>query len=158
MSDAGGGWSWLWPRAVFIGIPLVGLFGPVILLFLLLWSTTSCTTQSKQQIHDVSGLDFEISETYCDTAVDEVAANVLVSATGEREKTPLLRFDPVWWAPPPDITVDAQRSTIVISLLSADGADVLSDHWRDMAIKYDVAGPDDPRFLDARRRAFPGAQ
>lgn len=124
------------PLLVFLAIMVVPMIG-------------ACTTEVKRQIHLPSGVNFEISETDCDLLAKDVGMSVLASEKGDWRQTLLFKFTPIDETELPDIKVDAQHATILISI-DAIG-DVFShlDHWRGMAIKYDIGhiyypSPNDP--------------
>lgn len=139
MSESERGWSWLWPRALFIGFPLFGLFAPVIAIALVvILAPASCSTESKRQIHGLGGLDFEISATDCDGFGGSYALSVLVAKAGAGDKTLLFKYSPDYRVPLPEIAVDRQNATIRISVPEIESIYSRSDRWRDMEIKYDI--------------------
>lgn len=130
-------WSRWWPGLLFIAVAFLGWVGPWIGI-LDLWAPPDCSTASKAQIRDSDGLDFEISETDCSTLAGGTTMSVLVAKHGEREQTLLFKFSPTDDVPLPDIAVDAQRSTILISVPEIEDIYSRRERWRDLAVKYEI--------------------
>jgi hypothetical protein len=149
-------WSWLWPGVLFVGVALLGWLGPIFVLPL--FSPDPCVTEIKRQLHDVAGLDFEISETQCDLLAKDAGTSVLVSKTGEYEKTLLFKFGPIDDDLLPEIQVDQRGSTILISISNISFIYSQRDRWRDMAIKYDIGHIDYPSVSKVQDQASPSAK
>lgn len=113
----------------------------------------ACITKIKR-ISDFSGLYFEIEDDDCDAFFYKgESMSVLVSRKGRgAKKTLLFKFTPVWWVPPPDIKVDNQKSTILISVAMIGSTYSRLEKWRDMTVEYDIWKPDEPRFIELQRR------
>jgi hypothetical protein len=124
-------WAGVMPLAMVATVLLVAVGVGIIPLH-------ACITESKQKISDLSGLDFEISETDCDTLAKDASMSVVVAKHGDREKTLLFKFMPVYGVPLPNIAVDAQRSTILISVPEIEDIFSRQKRWRDLAIKDDI--------------------
>lgn len=130
-------WSLWWPGILFVGVAFLGWVGPWIGI-LDLWAPPDCSTETKAQIRNLSGLDFDVSETDCDTLAGGTSMSVLVSRHGERAQTLLFKFTPVYSEPVPDIAVDRRRSTILISVPEIEDIYSRRDRWQEMAIKYEI--------------------
>lgn len=130
----------------------LGMVGVVLLYaFWIIMPIDVCLSETKETLSNLGGLDFAAVETDCDALAKDAAMRVFVSKTGESEKTLLFRYTPVWWVPPPEITVDAQRRSIAISVAMVEGIDSQLKTWNGMTVSYDIWKPDDPR-LEALRR------
>src|SRR5437870_5556751 len=74
------------------------VFGGAFLLYL----GGACMTEVLNRISDLGGLDFEISETDCDTFAKDASISVLVSQSGRTKKSLLFKYDPSGVAPLPE--------------------------------------------------------
>jgi len=156
VSNKGASWSWLWPGLLFVGVALLGWLGPIFVLPL--FSPDSCMTEIKRQLHDVAGLDFEISETQCDLLAKDAGTSILVSKTGEHGKTLLFKFGPVDDDLLPAIQIDQQHATILISISDISFVYSQKDRWRDMAIKYDIGHVEFPSVGKGQDSALPNTK
>jgi hypothetical protein len=60
----------------------------------LAWTPFSCTTEVRARVAGISGFDFEINETDCDTLAKDASISVFASRTGRAKKTLLLKYGP----------------------------------------------------------------
>jgi hypothetical protein len=97
----------------------------------------ACTTETKLKISNLSGLDFEISETDCDLIAKDASMSIFVSKHGMGPGALLFKFDPVDIAPLPSITVE-EPDTIAISAPWVGEIFSKSDAWENMRVKYGI--------------------
>jgi hypothetical protein len=81
--------------------------------------------------------------------------SVFAAKTGESAKTLLFKFTPVFGVPPPEIKIDPQSHTILISVAMIEGRDTQRQTWNGITVRYDVWGVHDPRTDALRRRICP---
>lgn len=131
------------------------IFGPFLLIAIFsgVIPLHACIITSKQ-ISDASGLDFEIRDEDCDAFLykGESMAVLVSSRVGPRDQVTVFKFTPVWWVPPPDIKVDKEHSTILISVAAIGSIYFRVGRWSDMRIEYDIWKADEARFIDLARR------
>jgi hypothetical protein len=96
-----------------------------------------CITGIRRTIADPSGLDFEISETNCDSIAKQDAMVVSVTKRGSGKKAALFVFDPIYWIALPSVSVDAAR-TIVISVPRVGSVLSQARDWNGMPVRYDI--------------------
>jgi hypothetical protein len=143
--------NWLWASVMPLAmVGVVVLFGVVIGVIPV--PINDCVTTGKAELHNRAGLDFTVNETDCDA---DSAMSVFVAKTGGNEKTLLFKYDPVLWVPPPEIKVDRQARTILISVAMIEGTYSRLETWNGMSVKYDIWKPDDPRLKVLRILACP---
>lgn len=128
-------------------IVAVPVFLFVILLFLEngfgLIGGPVCLTEVRGRLSGLSGLDFEISETGCSAIAKDDAVSVLVSKAGERKKTLLFKYDPVYVDPYPTIT-SIDEHTVEISISRVSFIFCRRDRWDALTVKYDIGVVDYP--------------
>jgi hypothetical protein len=107
-----------------------------------------CLTEVRGRIPGLSGFDFEISETGCSTIAKDTAVSVLVSKTGERKKTFLFKYVPIYVGPYPTI-IPIDEHTMQISLSNASSISCRRDKWGALTVKYDIGAVQHPS-LNAR--------
>ena len=79
-----------------------------------------CTTEVRGRTFAVSGFDFEISETYCDTIAKTAAISVFASRPGKEKKVLLFKFVPAYKDLLPVITqLDPHSVRISIAEISS---------------------------------------
>jgi hypothetical protein len=115
-------------------------FAPVVLLVILyvFLVSTACITQTKQRIRNLSGLDFEISYMNCDTFGSSQSMSVFVSGIGDRNRTEIFTFDPIYFVDLPTVTVLPNEKRIAISVKWISSIYFQRHRWEDMAIDYDI--------------------
>ena len=75
------------------GLWLLAALSPFGCIYLLL-AETACITETRKRISDLTGFDFEVSETDCDTLAKDAAISVFVSKAGHRRKALLIKYVP----------------------------------------------------------------
>jgi len=137
----------MYPRAVAVLISLLPVFilvaVPVAIAAIFLWSHSACFTQVRHRISNLSGLDFEISETMCHTLVVDDAISVFASHPDGRERILLFKYDPGGDVPLPVITSAPPRK-IKISVPWISSIQVRRQTWDDLTIEYDIGRIDYP--------------
>jgi hypothetical protein len=105
----------------------------------------ACLTQTLQKIPNLSGYDFEISETSCDLIAKDDAVSILVSKSGRKQQTLLFKYDPWGVATdfPPAITF-VDPHTIKISIARVSSLFSRRDQWDGLNIVYDIGVIDYP--------------
>ena len=102
-----------------------------------MWGPYTGITMRHKQIRDLSGFDFEISETInCDRAI-----NVLVSKVGQTKQVLIFKFGPPDHDAIPSITsIDAH--TVQISIPRVPYIYCRNGKWETLTVKYDIGGVD----------------
>jgi hypothetical protein len=145
--------------ATFVGasvvttILLVITLGPVFLgLIMIGWVPLpgARITEDRGKVSDISGFDFEFSETACDVIAKDDAITVFISRPGAANKAAVFKYDPGSDELPVVTSVD--RHTVLISLRSVSSIFFRKHSWADLAITYnigDIHYPDrDPGRID----------
>ncbi len=101
-----------------------------------------CITESRGKITNLSGYDFEISETNCDLIAKDDAVSVFVSRTGQTKQTPVFKFGPTREVRPIIKLIDPH--TIQISIAWVSDVYFKHDKWEDLSIEYDIGRIDYP--------------
>jgi hypothetical protein len=118
-----------------------------ILYFTLIWH--ACTTETKRIINNLHGLDFEISETDCDTFGSSGSSiSVFVAQAGRNERTEIFQFNPTYYVPLPAIEVVASGKRIVISVKKIGSIYFQKHRWEDKTVDFnigEIAYPHSPR-------------
>jgi hypothetical protein len=109
-----------------------------------------CTTEILKTVDDLSGFDFEISETDCDTLGDDASVSVLASRHGEAKKILLFKYDPASVEPLPRITFLDQR-TVRISIPRISSLFFQRSSWDGLSITYDIGINDFPEVQPERK-------
>ena len=99
-----------------------------------------CRTEVQGRLAGPSGYDFEISETSC---FFDPAVSVFVSKAGEKKKTLLLKYTPIYVGPYPTITSIGEH-VIQISVSRVSSMFCRRDKWNAMTVKYDIGVIDYP--------------
>src|SRR6185437_15715280 len=102
------------------------------------------------KISDLSGFDFEISETDCDTLAKDASVSVLASKHGETKQTLLFKYDPLWFEPVPSITFLDQR-TVKISIPRVSSLFFQRNQWNGLSIVYEIGANDFPDVQPERK-------
>jgi hypothetical protein len=135
-------------------VRLAMLWGAGYLLLLVIsevfTSYVFCTTEILKTVYDLSGFDFEISETDCDALSKDASVSVLASKHGETKKTLLFKYDPIWYASMPLITPLDQR-TVRISIPRVSSLFFQRDSWDGLSITYDIGVIDYPEAKPERK-------
>jgi hypothetical protein len=121
--------------ALAIGVVAVAAVGFLLLFAVGLWSPYACTTTVHQRIADLSGFDFEISETDCDVLAKDAATSVFVSEAGLKKQTLLFKYVPPGYDAIPSIT-RVDEHTVQISIWCVPQILCRKDRWQTLAIRY----------------------
>ena len=130
----------------FIVVVLLGAFAFGILSFVLavtLWIWNACLTMEHQRISNVSGFDFEISETDCDLVAKDAAISVFISKAGQSKKTLLFKYVPPGYGTLPSITA-IDDHTIKISIWRVPVIFCRKEKWQTLTIEYAIGVIDYP--------------
>jgi hypothetical protein len=100
-------------------------------------------TESRKTIPDLSGLDFEISQTDCSTLGEDTSISVSVSKAGETKKTLLFKYGPAGLDPIPEIAVIDQQ-TIQISVQKISDLIFRRESWKGLSVEYNIGAIDYP--------------
>jgi len=113
----------------------------------LVWAPGACITETRQKIANLSGFDFEISETDCDAIAKTASVSVFVSTAGRNEKALLFEYDPYPTGPLPSIVVFDQGN---ISISTSDISEVIFQacKWKNSSIAYDIGNIEYPDPID----------
>jgi len=129
-----------------LGIVLLPL--AVIELFLL---PDACITEIREKTSNLSGFDFEMSETDCSAFGKDAAVSVFVSTAGGHEKALLFKYDPGGVGPLPSIVVSDQGN-ISISITQISSIFSQSRKWKNSSIDYDIAHIEYPDPVDPGKK------
>jgi hypothetical protein len=122
----------LLPSALFIALPYL-----ILAMVGLAWTPWSCITEVRERVADVSGFDFEISETDCDTLAKDASISVFASRIGGVEKTLLLKYDPAGVNELPTITSIDQHS-VSISIEKISDLIFHLDRLQELSVVYKI--------------------
>jgi hypothetical protein len=96
-----------------------------------------CTTEVRGRTFGVSGFDFEISETYCDTIAKSAAISVFASKSGNAKKVLLFKFVPSHEDLLPVITQLDQHS-VRISIPEISSMLLIQNKIEDLNVNYKI--------------------
>ena len=99
-----------------------------------------CRTEVQRRLAGLSGFDFQISETSC---FFDPAVSVFVSKAGEKKKTLLLKYTPIYVGPYPTITSIGEH-VIQISVSRVSSIFCRRDKWDALTVKYDIGSVEYP--------------
>jgi hypothetical protein len=142
------------PRELFTtaGVFLACIFGvPSVFIYLFFvvpvtgWNPfDACTTETRSKIFNLSGFDFEISETDCDLIAKDESITVSVSKAGGNRKTPLIKYTPVGWPNTlPSIAVP-DHDKFLISIPKVSSVFFERRKWKTISIDYAIGHIDYP--------------
>lgn len=106
-------------------------------------NTFACSSETKTTLKDISGGDFEIVYTSCDTLAKDESVSVYVSSRSWvsrlfYKETLLFRYDPAMSNDPlPSITASSQNR-ILISIPQVSSIDVQRRNWGIVSIDYQI--------------------
>jgi hypothetical protein len=94
-------------------------------------------TETVQEIADLSGYDFKVTETGCSTFAKDGFVSVYISLAHRNKPILLFKYDPAGVAPYPSITLsDTRHVTIAVPVVSEI---MLQRHkWQEVSIDYDI--------------------
>ena len=102
-----------------------------------------CITETRGRISGVSGFDFEISETDCDTLAKDAAISIFASRPGQARKVLLFKFDPAYDDLMPVIT-SVDQHTVQISIPRISSLFLRREKLKDLFIIYKIDLIDHP--------------
>jgi len=115
---------------------------------------STCMTESKVRITNLSGGDFEITDTDCDFLAKEEFVSVYVSrartnggsllAKWFRGKTLLFRYDPAMLDSPLPVIRASGSNRILISIPRVSSVMFQSKKWNNVSIDYEIEQVDFP--------------
>jgi len=83
------------------------------------WTPYTCITDTIQEIANLSGYDFKVTETSCSTIAKTGFVSVYISRAHRNKPILLFKYDPAGVVPYPSITVsDMRHVTITIPIVS----------------------------------------
>ena len=114
----------------------------------------ACITEEKMRIPNLSGMEFEVTYTNCDTLAKQEAISIYVSraaVNGEslfarwlNRKTLLFRYDPARWdSPAPSINATG-NGRILISIPEVSSVFFQTRKWRNVSVDYNIGHTDYP--------------
>jgi hypothetical protein len=105
-------------------------------LMLAMFRARACITEIRKTIPDLSGFNFEITQTNCDTLAKEGWISIFASKAGENKKVLLFEYDGDDY-PLPDIKVSNDHN-ITISIPVIASVHVQRHKWQYGAIDYKI--------------------
>jgi hypothetical protein len=85
----------------------------------LIWTPYTCLTDTIQEIANLSGYDFKVTETSCSTIAKTGFVSVDISLAHRNKPILLFKYDPAGVVPYPSITVsDMRHVTITVPVVS----------------------------------------
>jgi hypothetical protein len=102
-----------------------------------------CITEVRGRISGVSGFDFEIIETNCDTLAKDVSISVFASRPGRPKKVLLFEFDPAYDDLMPVITLVDQH-TVRISIPRISSLILRREKLKGLTVIYQIGVIDYP--------------
>jgi hypothetical protein len=109
----------------------------------LAWTPYTCIIETRKKIPNLSGFDFEITETDCSTLGEDASVSVFVSKGGDRTKTLLFKYGPAVDNILPSIAVN-KESNFLISIPRVSDVRFQEHRWQNMSIQYNIAHIDYP--------------
>jgi hypothetical protein len=132
---------------------MMGIVAPLGIVYLFLAAIGlaprpgDCLTETLGKISDRSGLDFEISETDCDTLAKDASVSVFASKHGRTREVLLFKYDPGNAEPMPVIASVGQY-TIEISVPNISSVFFRRNHWDGLSVHYNIGSIDFPSADD----------
>ena len=96
-----------------------------------------CITVTRGRIFGISGFDFEINETDCDTLAKTATISVFASRPGQTRKVLLFKFFPAYIDPLPVITA-IDQDTVQISISEISSPFLRKDKLKDLSVIYKI--------------------
>ena len=123
------------PGVVFAGVVLIPFY--VVLASIAgLWPYDPCTTEIRNKIPGVSGLDFETTRTDCAAIAKWGWVSVFISVSGDAKKTLLFKYDPVVDELPTISVADPTHVTITVPRVAELFFQM--HNWGDVHIEYRI--------------------
>jgi len=95
-----------------------------------------CITESRGKMLNISGHNFEISETNCDFIAKEDHINVLASKPGQTKQTPIFVYSP--GRDPMPVIRSTGPHSIRISIADISSEILRMNNWEGLSIEYDI--------------------
>jgi hypothetical protein len=123
----------VWLACIIVPLGVVYLFLAAVGLA---WTPYTCIKETRQKISNLSGFDFEISETDCSTFGETASISIFVSTAGGHEKALLFKYGPEDDGQLLPSIVVSDRGNISISI--SEVADIVSQQrkWKNSSIYY----------------------
>jgi len=102
-----------------------------------------CRTEVQRRLAGLSGFDFQISETSC---FFDPAVSVFVSKAGEKKKTLLFKYTPIYVGPYPTVT-SIDEHAVQISVSRVSSIFCRRDKWDALTVKYDIGFVEYPGYF-----------
>ncbi len=109
----------------------------------LAWTPYTCITEVRGRTTDVSGFDFEVSETNCDTFAKTVTISVFASRPGRPRKVLLFKFFPAFNDKLPVVSAVDQH-TVRISIPEISSLAFRREKLGDLSVNYSIGITDYP--------------
>jgi hypothetical protein len=103
----------------------------------LAWTPFTSTTEVRESVTGISGFDFDIGETDCDTLAKDASISVFASRTGGAKKTLVFKCGPEGVADLPVIT-SVRQHEVQISVARISDLMFRLDHFPGVAIAYKI--------------------
>jgi hypothetical protein len=103
----------------------------------------TCITETRKKIPNLSGFDFEITETDCSTLGEDASISVFVSKAGDNTKALLFKYGPAVDDLLPSLVVH-NESNLSISIPIVSDVRFQEHRWRNMSIDYNIGHIDYP--------------
>jgi hypothetical protein len=103
----------------------------------------TCITETRTKLLNVSGFDFEISETDCSTLGEDASISVFASKSGQPGKTLLFKYGPAGTDPVAVIT-SVDEHTVQISVKRISDVVFQKDSWEGLSVNYNIGFIDYP--------------
>ena len=103
----------------------------------------TCITETHKKISDLSGFDFEVSETDCSTLGEDASISVFASKPGQTKKMLLFKYGPASAEPMPVITSVGQHA-VEISVSRISDLIFRRDDWEGLTVNYNIGIIDYP--------------
>jgi hypothetical protein len=125
----------------------IGLAFTVLPLVIVIWflDSSSCTTQTRRTFYNMSGFNFVVSETDCDSMGRQTWISVLVARGGRAPKNLLLQYVPVEYDVPYPVVRQKGANAFRISVPAISTLMYRRDRWETLSIDYDIGDIDHPR-------------
>ncbi len=102
-----------------------------------------CITENRGAFRNISGADFEISETSCSTLGEDSSVSVFASRPAQNRKALLFKYGPAGQNPFPVIR-SIDQHTVQISVPRLSDVIFQSERWDDLSVIYDIGNIDYP--------------
>jgi hypothetical protein len=103
----------------------------------------TCITETRETVRNVSGFDFEISETDCSTLGEDASISVFASRSGQIRKTLMFKYGPAGVNPMPAIT-SIDPHTVQISVPRISDLIMQRSNLEGLSINYNIGIKDYP--------------